>query len=428
MKARDLNLVNFNMINHYFGLGPRQPRQQSVATNLDLFMVRKTVEQEGHDLLQEHLKKQGFSHRHTNNDHQINELKEKIKEMKNKYEIRMQVKLEEAKHEFDKEKTIRRLTQIMYKQESEIEKEYRIFERLKKEQQEEKRLKTQLYQSVKSKDPDKAELEDYIYKIGSEVESLYFQTENYQSQLESLKHISEDCIKNADNYRLMYEDALKSEAKMANSLSEFKQSEQQRHLKMNDHFVKEKEELEHQVESMRRDIQLEMHLKDVLIDKLRKKNERLLTEIRQAIHIMKIPRLMDIAQKRLNYDKIEITKYLPSEKTQNQQQEIEPGETFTNEHLQNLLQNKFQMNSSTRNYTDNFINLASKRYNLPQQKHRPHTSMQYRKYNLNHSNSYKIRGKALIYYQIRGEVKPIVLYGNNQLQKVKYIVKVQLKQ
>ena len=46
---------------------------------------------------------------------------------------------------------------------------------------------------------------------------------------------------------------------------------------------------------MRRDIQLEMHLKDVLIDKLRKKNERLLTEIRQAIHIMKIPRLMEIA-------------------------------------------------------------------------------------------------------------------------------------
>lgn len=78
---------------------------------------------------------------------------------------------------------------------------------------------------------------------------------------------------------------------------------------MSDNFVREREELEHQVEAIKRDLHLEMELKDTIIEKLKKKNEKLKTEIKQAISIMKVPRLMDMAQKRLNYDKIEITKY-----------------------------------------------------------------------------------------------------------------------
>ena len=65
---------------------------------------------------------------------------------------------------------------------------------------------------------------------------------------------------------------------------------------------------ENELDTMKKDFTMEQSVKDVLVKKLEGKNEELKDTMYKAIHIMKYPRLMENAKKRMNYERVDITK------------------------------------------------------------------------------------------------------------------------
>ena len=69
--------------------------------------------------------------------------------------------------------------------------------------------------------------------------------------------------------------------------------------------------LEERVGEVKTEYQRELKVKDAIIANLEKRVNELKQEMRKSIQIMKVPRLMEAAAKRLNYDAIEITHIKP---------------------------------------------------------------------------------------------------------------------
>lgn len=66
---------------------------------------------------------------------------------------------------------------------------------------------------------------------------------------------------------------------------------------MNSSFTQKQKDLEKQITEVKQTFDMEVKVKDTLIERLRTKNEQLSEEIRRAVQILKYPRLKDMAEK-----------------------------------------------------------------------------------------------------------------------------------
>eukprot|EP00347_Sterkiella_histriomuscorum_P017012 403350991 len=219
-----------------------------------------------------------------------------------------------------KEKTIKKLIRLLHRQESEIEKQFGDMQKKKKLQEAEEKFKVSLFYQPSpasgQTDAEKKMLLDYLRKIDEENETLKNRVEIINEHLESMRQVSEECIQNAEKYRDQNERTNIKIRQVKEEMAASKAYEEELRLMQELEHQKNIKKVEDSMIKLRSHYEKELRVKDAIIKSLELRLQQHKIQIRQAIGIMKVPRLMDKAEKMLNYDKLEITKYSPSSSKQ----------------------------------------------------------------------------------------------------------------
>eukprot|EP00347_Sterkiella_histriomuscorum_P011817 403370987 len=215
-----------------------------------------------------------------------------------------------------KEKTIKKLIRLLHRQESEIDRQFGDMQKKKKLQEAQEKFKVSLFYQPSpasgQTDAEKKMLLDYLRKIDEENETLKNRVQIINEHLESMRQVSEECIQNAEKYRDQNERTNIKIRQVKEEMAASKAYEEELRLMQELEHQKNIKKVEDSMIKLRSHYEKELRVKDATIKSLELRLQQHKIQIRQAIGIMKVPRLMDKAEKMLNYDKLEITKYSPS--------------------------------------------------------------------------------------------------------------------
>ncbi|CDW87748.1 UNKNOWN [Stylonychia lemnae] len=226
-----------------------------------------------------------------------------------------------------KEKLIKKLINLLARQETEVEQQYQRRIREQKKKDDEERFKKMLFYQPSgqagSNDPEKQALMEQLKKLEEENAKIKEQIEVFQDNNDNLQHMSEDCISVAERFREEAEQCRLDIKYMRDELDIQKQLEEERIQNQEQRHREELQAISNKIAQMRVDFDKEILIKDALIKKIEAKKDEYKTQLKQAIAIMRIPRLMNQAEKMLNFDRIEITQLSPKKSPERQNEKID---------------------------------------------------------------------------------------------------------
>ena len=125
--------------------------------------------------------------------------------------------------------------------------------------------------------------------------------------MQNMSQISQECIANAEFYKSQASDKVSTILELQNSLNHQKDLEEERVERLMKTFEEERQDFRNNIKEVREHFESEVMVRDAIIHKLNTEIEELNLKLHKTIQVLKIPRLNEIAMKRINFNRVHVS-------------------------------------------------------------------------------------------------------------------------